>query len=153
MILSLIILSIIALLGVSTMRSTTTELRIAGDAEAQNRSFQAAEAGVAAVKFFPSGEITFTTVAGAPTDIVDFSTLDPNNPLSDMGQDAPVVTVTNGAEDAKCSRVTQGSSDDLIGCATFFLRSTHTAAGVGTARNAATTALRVGASRQMIADN
>jgi hypothetical protein len=62
---SLVILAVLALLGVSTMTATTTELQIANDMEAEARSFQAAEAGLtAAARMILDGVLSPDTDVG-----------------------------------------------------------------------------------------
>ncbi|MGB5832836.1 MAG: PilX N-terminal domain-containing pilus assembly protein [Thiohalocapsa sp.] len=147
---SMIILGVLALLGVSTMRATNTELQIATNLEGSSRSFHAAEAGITAARtavFVDSDRLGFR---GNRMEI-DFTAMTPN-PLSDLGSDAPTVTaVVSGDPRGKCERMDSASSDDLIGCAAFDMVSTHAPATAMQARDAATTTLRLGVSRQVIA--
>lgn len=144
LIISLVILSVLALLGISTMTATTTELQIATDMEAEARSFQAAEAGLTvAVRMILDGDLS-------PDDVgtVNFAALDPN-PLADMGTDTPVVTLPSApVEDGGCVRSPDASSADQISCSSFILVSTHSAVAPDQARTGATTTLRVGLSRE-----
>ncbi|ESQ16965.1 MAG TPA: hypothetical protein DDY14_12505 [Chromatiaceae bacterium] len=152
LVISLIILFVLALLGVSTMSTTTMQLRIASDTEMQARSFQAAEAGVAAamtLAFDDPGMLIFEDDSA----VVNFAAMDPN-PLSHMGQDIPAVTVVvSGDRVGSCERSERASSSDIIGCSAFDLVSTHASGGADVARNAATTTLRLGISQQIIAEN
>lgn len=152
LVMSLIILTVLALLGVTTMMATTTELRIASDAETRNRSFQAAEAGITAAATVVIGDPDTLAFQGGSI-ILDFSTL-ASNPLADMGDDTPVVTaLISGDPSGNCDRSESASSTDLIGCGAFDVRSTHTSSDFEHARNASTTTLRLGISRQVIRIN
>lgn len=148
---SLIILAVLALLGVSTMTVTTTELQIATDMEAEARSFQAAEAGLtAAARLILDGVISPDTDAG----VINFDALfegdeAANNPLADMGADLPVVEIPAApTEDGGCARSPNASSADQITCSSFILVSTHTSASAGQARAGASTTLQLGLSRE-----
>ena len=150
MIVSLIVLSVLALLGISTMTATTTELQIASDMEAEARSFQAAEAGVTAATTVVFGDADLLAFAGDSV-VIDFAALN-SNPLADMGTDTPVVkAMVSGDPNGKCERSESASSDDLIGCGAFEVVSRHAPSTAGQARNAAATTLRLGISRQVIA--
>jgi Tfp pilus assembly protein PilX len=147
---SLIILAVLALLGVSTMTATTTELQIANDMEAEARSFQAAEAGLtAAAHMVLDGVLSPDTDVGA----IDFSSFTPN-PLADMGSDLPVVTIPAApVEDGGCARSPNASSADQILCSSFVLVSTHRSASAGKARAGASTMLMLGLSREETSPN
>jgi type II secretory pathway pseudopilin PulG len=147
---SMIVLGVLAILGVSTMTATNTELQTAANLEDSNRSFQAAEAGITAAAiavFSDPGALSF--VGNSST--LDFSAMVPN-PVGHLGTDTPTVTaIVSGDPTGKCERSEFASSDDLIGCGAFDVVSTHAPSTSGQARNAATTSLRLGLSRQVIA--
>jgi len=147
---SMIVLGILALLGISAITATNTELQTAENLEDSNRSFQAAEAGITAATIVVFGDPSQLAFVGNSTTL-DFSAM-AANPLADLGDDTPTVTaIVSGDPTGKCERSEFASSDDLIGCGAFDVVSTHTPATPGQARNAATTSLRLGLSRQVIA--
>jgi hypothetical protein len=148
----MIILGVLALLGVTTMSATNTELRIAANLEEASRSFHAAEAGINAARVSVFSDSDHVAFAGGKI-LIDFSAHSPN-PLADLGSDTPtVVAVPSGDPRGKCERSETASSDDLIACGAFDLISEHAPVTSAEARNAAATILRLGISRQVIALN
>ena len=150
LIVSMIILGVLALLGVTTMSATNTELRIAANLEEASRSFHAAEAGIdaARVSVFPDSD--HVAFAG-DTIVIDFTSLNPN-PLANLDSDTPTVTaVPTGDPRGQCERSNTASSADLIACGAFDLISEHAPATSAEERNAAATSLRLGISQEVIA--
>jgi len=149
LIVSLIILAILALLGISAITATTSELQVASDLEAEARSFQAAEAGITAASTLVFADADTLAFQGNSA-VLDFSSL-ASNPLADLGSDTPVVTaVISGDPSGRCERSEFASSDDIVGCGAFDVVSTHAPQDIRQARNAASTTLRLGISRQVI---
>ncbi|MBK1631395.1 hypothetical protein CKO31_11710 [Thiohalocapsa halophila] len=157
---SLIILAMLALLGAASMTATNTEIQISSSMEDSARSFHAAEAGVsagAAAVFDDTGQLDFV---GDSTQL-DFSSASPdplahlhNDTPTDAHNDLPTVTaVVSGDPEGKCARSEWASSDDLIGCGAFDLVSAHSSGDADSARGHVTTTLRLGISRQIIANN
>jgi hypothetical protein len=154
---SLLILTMLALLGVSSMRATNTELQMAASIEDSARSFQAAEAGLsaaAAIVFDDSAELSFTSGSRE----IDFALYTPNplahlsdNTPTNRHNDLPVVTARiSGDPEGRCPRAVFASSADLLACGAYELVSTHAPATTDAPRGAATTTLRLGIARQII---
>ena len=142
---SMIILGVLALLGVATMSATNTELQIAANLEQSSRSFHAAEAGINAARM--------PVFANRGIGPIIFSSVTPN-PLAGLDGDTPTVAVeASGDPMGQCERSETASSADVIACGAFDLRSEHAPASSDAARNAAATVLRLGISRQFIAQN
>jgi len=149
---TMIILGVLALLGVATMSATNTELQIAANLEEASRSFHASEAGINAARVSVFADSDHVAFAGGEI-VIDFSSRSPN-PLADLGGDTPTVTaIPSGDPRGKCERSETASSDDLIACGAFDLVSEHAPPTSTEARNAASTTLRLGISRQVIALN
>jgi hypothetical protein len=152
LVLSLIVLAVLSVLGISAMRMSVGELQIAGDTENTNRSFQAAEAGITAgldlIVNDPSN-LSFTQ----GSNLIDFSAVSPN-PVAHLGDDAPAVTIRiSGDPDGTCARSEDASSADLVGCGAFELSSTHAADSATLLKDGATTVLRKGVTQQVIKQN
>ncbi|MCF7984641.1 MAG: pilus assembly PilX N-terminal domain-containing protein [Thiohalocapsa sp.] len=149
LIVSLVILAILSMLGISTMRRSINELTYAGDAADSYRSFQLAEAGTdAAIEWLQSesGQLLFS----GSEKTLDFAAKDPN-PLDGFGADTPEVTVALvGRRDTNCPRRRNGSSEDIVGCTSFEIDSVHAPATATAAKGAARTSLTEGISQQVI---
>ncbi len=155
---SLIILAMLALLGAASMTATNTEIQISASMEDVERSFQAAEAGISAaamVVFSDTSQLAFV----GDSKQIDFSSLSPD-PLAHLHNDTPtsahndlprVAAILSGDPEGKCDRSEWASSDDLIACGAFDVVSNHASGTAGAARGNATTTLRLGISRQIIA--
>jgi hypothetical protein len=156
----MIILAILALLGATSMTATNTELQISSNMENTARSFHAAEAGISAAANAVFAETTQLHFVGDAKEL-DFTSVTPN-PLAHLQDDTPttahndlptVTAVVSGDPAGKCARSEWASSDDLIGCGAFDLVSTHSAGGADAARGHVSTTLRLGVSREIIANN
>ena len=157
---SLVILAILALLGAASMTATHTEIRISSSMEDAARSFHASEAGVsagAAAVFADTQELDFV----GDSKQLDFTTASPN-PLAHLRNDMPtsahndlptVTAAVSGDPEGNCARSEWASSDDLIDCAAFDLVSSHDSGSADSPRGYVCTRLRLGISRQIIANN
>lgn len=152
LVVALVILVVLSVLGISAVRVTVNDLQIAGDTEDSQRSFQAAEAGLAA-GFSLVIDNPDTLVFQGGSNAIDFSAISPN-PLDHLGSDTPVVTVAaSGDPNGSCSRSTIASSADMIGCAAFELSSTHAPADPSVIKGGAMTVLRKGVTQQVISQD
>ncbi len=149
LIISLIILAVLSILGISTMRMSISELQVAGDTEDANRAFQSAQAGLDAALGILQNESNILFFTGSRYTI-NFSIRSPN-PLEGMSTDTPTVEVlVSGDRDGVCARTASASSADILGCGAFEIVSTLTPDDPGSAKGGAETILREGVAQEVI---
>ena len=149
---SLIILTILALLGAASMTASHTEIQISASVEDAARSFHAAEAGVSAARVALSQDSGQLDFVGNSMQL-DLTSAAPD-PLSHLHNDLPTVTaVVSGDLTRLCERIREATSRDKVGCRAFDLVSTHNAGNADAPRGHVCTTLRLGISREIIANN
>lgn len=138
MVVSLLLLAILSLIGVSAMSTSIFELRIAGNVQSLYDSFQSADAGVAATMAgsgsFDGGDQTDLFYGGTAGSIEDYIVAEVN-----------VERILPGVE-LSCPRGPGSSSITLIGCEYYLVDSEHENAATG-----ARTKVFQGAVREILA--
>lgn len=148
LLISLVLLAVLSILGISAMQMSIRELKLASDMEDRDRSFHAAEAGINAAVTYLRTDSLALAFSGEQVS-VNFKRMSPS-PLANLGDDLPVVTIeVAGDRDGTCARTGLASSDDLVGCGAFELTSTHAPVSVSV-KGGATTTLAQGVSQEVI---
>ena len=121
---SLIMLSLLMILGTSTLTTSMVDLKIAGNTRLSMDSLQKADAGI-------SGTVSLIGTADDPFNGNDnpnpFATLaNAVDPLQPIENEVAVFTTLVAPEGA-CGRSTRGSSSGTISCEYYQINSTHVA--------------------------
>jgi Tfp pilus assembly protein PilX len=151
LLISLVLLAVLSILGISAMQMSIRELKLASDLEDRDRSFHAAEAGInAAVTYMRSDSLVLAFSGEQIT--ANFNRMS-RNPLAKLGDDLPTVEIqVAGDRDGTCTRTEDASSDDLVGCGAFEVVSTH-APESDSVKGGARTTLAQGISQEVIRAN
>ncbi len=147
LILGLVVLVVLTLLGLSTMRTSISQLRMAGNTEEMTSSLQAAEAGIVGV-VSQAGKSVDPFVFSGTQNTAPLAGVSPN-PLSNVARVSVAVNLIRA--DLPCARSATGSSDDLLNCDFFEVSSIHAPGDNDSAlRGGARTRLTEGVQKQVI---
>ena len=94
LVVSLVILIALTLLGVTSMKSASTEISMAGNLRETGLSFQAAEAGLRSAESIVAESTTHTTFDGLSVSLLDENTADPDYMAKESWEGASATTVT-----------------------------------------------------------
>lgn len=126
---ALIVITLLLLLGASTLSGSMVELRLSGVTKRNMDGFQKSEAGVNAI-------MSLVRTPDEPFNGIDNT--DPfnnivasNQPLREIKGGTVTAQVNLIQELSACTRKNEGSSNNIIGCEYYEIESTHSESNTG----------------------